>query len=236
MNNESSRLEELLGLKWPPLAVSFRDAPPEGVARIESAAPAGCSYWKLAAGGRVFYTESSDHYNCPVGAFTHGIELPNERREELDGAMGMMLKLEYLQAEEIAMIPRHAESFGVAVYAPWSLSPCEADVVIVQGNAKQIMLLWEAVRAAGIHEAGEMMGRPTCAMIPATIQSGRATSSLGCIGNRVYNELADDQLYVALPAHTMNEVIKHLETVVEANRQVEMFHCERLTSVSSEAI
>ncbi len=73
-------------------------------------------------------------------------------------------------------------------------------------------------------------------MIPATIQSGRATSSLGCIGNRVYNELADDQLYVALPAHTMNEVIKHLETVVEANRQVEMFHCERLTSVSSEAM
>ena len=39
-----------------------------------------------------------------------------------------------------------------------------------------------------------------------------------------------------IPAHTMNEVIKHLETVVEANRQLEIFHCERLTSVSSEAI
>ena len=233
MSDESNRLEELLGLKWPPLAISFRDAPPEGVARIESVAPAGCSYWKLAAGGRVFYTEASDHYNCPVGAYTHGIELPTERREELDGLMGMMLKLEYLQEEEIAMIPRHAESFGVAVYAPWSLSPCEADVVIVQGNAKQIMLLWEAARAAGIHGAGEMMGRPTCATIPATIQSGRATISLGCIGNRVYNEVADDQLYVALPAQRMNEVIKHLETVVEANRQLEIFHRERLASVSS---
>jgi len=232
MSDESIRLEKLLGLTSPPLAISFRDAPPEGVARIESVAPAGCSYWKLAAGGQVFYTEASDHYNCPVGAYIHGIELPTKRKEELDGLMGMMLELEYLQEEEIAMIPRHAESFGVAVYAPWSLSPCEADVVIVQGNAKQIMLLWEAVRAAGIHGAVEMMGRPTCAMIPATIQRGQATISLGCIGNRVYNEVADDQLYVALPAHTMNEVIKHLETVVEANHQLERFHRERLASVS----
>ncbi len=147
--------------------------------------------------------------------------------------MGMMLELKYLQEEETATIPRRAETFGVAVYAPWSLSPCEADVVIVQGNAKQIMLLWEAVRAAGIDGAGEMTGRPTCAMIPVAIQRGQATISLGCIGNRVYNEVADDQLYVALPAQRMNEVIKHLETVVEANRQLERFHRERLASVSS---
>ena len=233
MSDESNRLEELLGLKWPPLAISFRDAPPEGVARIESIAPAGCSYWKLAAGGRVFYTEASDHYNCPVGAYTHGIELPSERREELDGLMGMMVELKYLQEKETATIPRRAKTFCVAVYAPWSLSPCEPDVVIVQGSAKQIMLLWEAVRAAGIHGTGEMMGRPTCAMIPATIQRGRATISLGCIGNRVYNEVAVDQLYVALPAQKMNEVIKHLETVVEANSQLETFHRERLASISN---
>jgi uncharacterized protein (DUF169 family) len=233
MSDESIRLEELLGLKWPPLAISFRDAPPEGVARIESVAPAGCSYWKLAAEGRVFYTEASDHYNCPVGAYTHGIELPTKRKEELDGMMGMMLELEYLQEEEIAMIPRQAERFGVAVYAPWSLSPCEPDVVIVQGNAKQIMLLCEAARGAGIHGDGEMMGRPTCAMIPAAHQRGRLMTSLGCIGNRIYNELADDQLYAALPAERMAEVIQHLETVAEANRQLEKFHRERLTAVSS---
>ena len=233
MSDESNRLEELLGLKRPPLAISFHDAPPKGVARIEAVAPAGCNYWKLAAEGRVFYTEASDHYNCPVGAYTHGIELPTERKEELDGLMGMMLELEYLQEEEITMIPRHAESFGVAVYAPWSLAPCEPHVVIVQGNAKQIMLLWEAARGVGIHGDGETMGRPTCAMIPAALQRGRLMTSLGCSGNRVYNELADDQLYAALPAERMAEVIKHLETVVEANRQLERFHRERLASVSS---
>ena len=233
MRDQANRLEELLGLKWPPLAITFRDAPPEGVSRIDSVAPSGCTYWKLAAQGHIFYTAAADHYNCPIGAYTHGIELPTERREELDGLMGMMLELKYLQEEETETIPRRAETFGVAVYAPWSLSPCEADVVIVQGNAKQIMLLWEAARAAGLQGDGETMGRPTCAMIPATIQRGRATISLGCIGNRVYSEVADDQLYVALPAQRMNEVIKHVETVVEANRQLERFHHERLASVAS---
>ena len=232
MSDESNRLEELLGLNCPPLAISFCDVPPEGVARIEAVAPAGCSYWKLAAEGRVFYTEASDHYNCPVGAYTHGIEMPTERREELDGLMRMMLELEYLQEEEIAKIPHHTESFGVAVYAPWSLSPCEPQVVIVQGNAKQIMILWEAARSAGIQGDDETMGRPTCAMIPAARQQGRLITSLGCIGNRVYNELADDQLYVALPAERMVEVIKHLETVVEANRQLERLHRERMASAS----
>jgi hypothetical protein len=24
----------------------------------------------------VFYTEAADHYNCPVGSYTHGIALP----------------------------------------------------------------------------------------------------------------------------------------------------------------
>ncbi len=233
MTDQASRLEGLLGLTSPPLAIAFRDTPPVGVSRIDSVAPAGCTYWKLAARGNIFYTAAADHYNCPVGAYTHGIELPTERREELDGLMGMMLELKYLQEEETTTIPRREETFGVAVYAPWSLSPCEADVVIVQGNAKQIMLLWEAARGVGIHGDGEMMGRPTCAMVPAARQHGRLMTSLGCIGNRVYNELADDQLYAALPAEKMTEVIKHLETVVEANHQLETFHRERLASVSS---
>ena len=231
MTEQANKLEELLGLKWPPLAIAFCDAPPEGVSRIDSIAPSGCTYWKLAAQGQVFYTKAADHYNCPVGAYTHGIALPTERQEELEGLMGMMLELKYLPEEETEKIPRRVETFGVAVYAPWSLSPCEADVVIVQGNAKQIMLLWESARGVEILGDGETMGRPTCAMIPATMKSGLATISLGCIGNRVYNEVDDGQLYLSLPASKMTEVIKHLETVVDANRQLETFHHERLASV-----
>ena len=89
------------------------------------------------------------------------------------------------------------------------------------------MLLAEAARAAGIGDTGELMGRPTCAMIPATLQHGRATFSLGCIGNRVYTGLADDELYAAIPGSSTDDVLKHLAVIVEANSKLEAFHRQR---------
>ena len=227
MRQQADKLQELLRLRLPPVAIAFRPTAPPGVSRINSAAPAGCAYWKLAAEGRVFYTESADHYNCPVGAYTHGIDLPAEQQGELQGLMGTMLELKYLREAEIPNIPRRAEQFGVAIYSPWALAPCAPDVVLVRCDAKQLMLLAEAAGAAGIGDTGELMGRPTCAMIPATLQHGRATFSRGCIGNRVYTGLADDELYAALPGCSMDNVLEHLDVIMEANSKLETFHRQR---------
>ena len=41
------------------------------------------------------------------------------------------------------------------------------------------MLLAEAAGAAGIGDTGALMGRPTCAMIPATLQHRRAAFESG---------------------------------------------------------
>jgi hypothetical protein len=37
-----TKLEELLGLASPPVAIAFRQAPPAGVARVTASEPAGC--------------------------------------------------------------------------------------------------------------------------------------------------------------------------------------------------
>jgi len=233
MMHQADRLRELLGLRWPPVAIAFRCTPPPGVSRIDSAGPAGCAYWKLAAEGKVFYTEAADHYNCPVGAYTHGIDLPPAQQTELQGVIGTMLQLQYLREAEVSAIPSRTEPFGVAVYSPWALAPDDPDVILVRGNAKQLMLLSEAARAAGIGDAGELMGRPTCAMIPATLQSGRASTSLGCIGNRVYTALADDEFYAAVPWPKINDVLHQLPVLVDANRELEAYHRQRAASLSS---
>jgi len=49
-----------------PISVTFRDAPPQGVPRFQGSVPSGCSFWRIAAEGRSFYTVPSDHYNCPI--------------------------------------------------------------------------------------------------------------------------------------------------------------------------
>jgi len=64
-----------------PVAVAFLDAAPAGVARFDGTEPSSCSFWRLAAAGRIFYTVPENHFNCAVGAYTHNIALSPEREK-----------------------------------------------------------------------------------------------------------------------------------------------------------
>ena len=225
--SQASQLIELLGLQRQPVAVTFQQSAPDGIPRVEQAATSGCSYWKLAAEGQTFYTEASDHFGCPVGAHTHGITLPEEKAQELEGLIGTMVDLQYIAMEEIPEIPQIDGPFGVAIYGPLSDADDQPDAVLVTGNAKQIMLLAEAAHAAGIASDTSMVGRPTCAAIPAVMQSGRSATNLGCIGNRVYTELADDELYFVIAGSQLKHVVEKLKVVANANRELENFHRAR---------
>ncbi|OLB05102.1 MAG: hypothetical protein AUH21_00690 [Nitrospirae bacterium 13_2_20CM_62_7] len=209
---QSRELQGLLGLALRPVAIAFRDAPPRGVPRIDRPAPAGCGYWRLAAEGNLFYTEAPDHYSCPVGAHTHGVELPPETAKELNAIVQTMVGLQYIKLEEIPAIPRRQGAFGVAVYAPLADAPCEPDVVLVRGTVKQLMLLAEAAQAAGVAGGGATMGRPTCAVLPEAM---------------VYTGLGDDEGYYAIPGAKVAEVVSKLAVITEANRQLEVFHLAR---------
>lgn len=228
--HQANRLHDLLRLRVPPLAVAFRDAAPPGVPRIETPGPAGCAYWKLAAQGRVFYTEASDHFGCTIGSHTHNVALPPEKAKELQSLIGAMVGLEYMREEELASLPRRSASFGVAIYSPLAAAPCDPDVILIRGTARQIMLVAEAARVLGIEHEPALMGRPACTMIPAAIDSARGATSLGCIGNRVYTTLGDDELYFALPGSSLPAFLIQLETIVQANQTLEHYHQERNTA------
>jgi uncharacterized protein (DUF169 family) len=224
-----SSLQELLGLQRSPVAVAFQSSAPDGMPRIDQSAVSGCTYWKLAAEGRTFYTEAADHYGCPVGSHTHGIDLPEQTAKELERLVGTMVELQYIAMEEVPGIPQLEGSFGVAIYSPLADATFKPDAVLVSGNAKQMMLLAEAAHAAGVSCETSMVGRPTCAAIPAVMQSGRTATNLGCIGNRVYSELDDDDLYFILSGSQIDAVTDKLATIVHANNELEVFHRGRIT-------
>jgi uncharacterized protein (DUF169 family) len=223
----AEQLQELLELRTAPIALTLRPDPPANVGRVSEPGPSGCSYWKRAAEGETFYTEAPDHYNCPIGAYTHGVELPPAQAKELEGVLGTMFGLHYLRPEEVPGIPRRQGEFGVAVYAPLADAQEAPDVVLVRGNAKQVMLLAEAAQAAGVGAESGFMGRPTCAVVPEVLRTRRAAASLGCIGNRVYTGLADDELYFALPGEHVEAVTEKLAAIVHANRELENYHRAR---------
>ena len=223
----SEQIQRLLNLETAPVAVTFHDAHPDNVPRTEKVEASGCSYWRRAAEGKTFYTEASDHYNCPIGCYTHNVELPPTQAEELQNTLGLMVELGYIAMEEVPGIPRRENPFQSAVYSPLADVTGTPDVVIISGTPGQMMLLTEAATAAGIGTQDGVMGRPTCAVIPAVVQGGRSASSLGCIGNRVYTALSDDDFYFAFPGEHIDVIVEKLETIVNANRALEAYHQQR---------
>lgn len=91
----------------------------------------------------------------------------------------------------------------------------------------------ESFYTAGAEGDAGLRGRPTCAAIPAALRSGGGVASLGCIGNRVYTELADDELYYALPGSHLHGVTERLSVILSANATLEGYHRDRKAQLRS---
>jgi uncharacterized protein (DUF169 family) len=218
-------LIEALRLRRRPVAVAFLETAPPGVAAFSGSLPSGCSFWSLAAGGRTFYTVPGDHYNCPIGSYTHNIPLPSEREPELMQTLSWMTEIGYIRMEEVPGIPRLAETPGVVVYAPLAVTPVDPDAVIVAGEPGRLMLLHEAAARSGI-TVQPLFGRPTCMAIPASLTDS-VVSSMGCVGNRIYTGLSDSELYTSVSGKQIAAVARQLATTVAANAALATYYEQR---------
>ncbi len=217
------QLSETLGLMRRPVAVAFLKAPPEGVQKFEGVMPSGCSFWRLAAEGRAFYTVPGDHYNCPIGSYTHNIALPPDRAPELEQTLSLMGSLGYVKMEEVPGIPRLPEPPAAVVYAPLGDTPVAPDVVVFAGCPSRLMLLGEAALRAGVSANAPLLPRPTCMALPAALANGVVTSS-ACVGNRVYTDLGEDELYAVVPGRDLERVVEELKIIASANAQLAEYH------------
>jgi len=226
------RFTDALGLRGRPVAVAFRDAPPPGLPKFTGTEPSGCSFWRIAGSGRAFYTVPADHYNCAIGSHTHSLPLPPERAQELDQTLSFMTGIGYLRMEEVPTIPRLPATPRVVIYAPLAETPVDPDVVLFAGRPGRIMLLQEAAARAGVG-AASLLGRPTCMALPAALAQG-VVASTGCIGNRVYTDLGEDELYMAVPGKDLAGVADALQTIVEANATLMEYHRGRRQALATE--
>jgi uncharacterized protein (DUF169 family) len=215
-----------------PVTVSYLDAPPPGVDRFSGTVPSGCSFWRLASDGRGFYTVPSDHFNCPIGSYTHAIELPPERATELEQTLSLMVGIGYVRMEEVPSIPRLTREPAYIYYAPLAAAVVDPDVVIFAGRPGPLMRLQEAAAAAGAASTLPLLGRPTCMGLPAAMAHGAVMSS-ACIGNRVYTGLGDDELYLMIPGPRLADVAGQLSRIVNANATLAEHHRGRQAALST---
>jgi uncharacterized protein (DUF169 family) len=227
-----ARFVSALQLERRPVAVTYLETAPTGVEKFEGSEPSGCSFWRLAADGRRFYTVPEDHFNCAVGAYTHNITLSPAREQETGITLKMMFDLGYVKPEEVPQIPRLAKAPAVVVYSPLGDARVAPDVVLFVCKPRSAMLLNESVNRAGVASGSPALGRPTCMALPASLKHG-AIFSLGCIGNRVYTGLSEDQMYCVVRGQDLEAIVDALDVVVGANGALSDYAVGRRQTLST---
>jgi uncharacterized protein (DUF169 family) len=228
-------LQDALRLSAPPIAIGFSDEPPAGLDRWQSGAvPAGCVFWREAMHGRAFYTVPADHYNCAVGAYTHAIALPPERGNQLEDTVKFMVLKEYLRMEEAPGIPTLEKAPAYISYAPIDAASFRHDLVLIAAKPSAAMLIYETALRAGAGAAlANTLGRPACAVLPLANKTGLASLSLGCMGNRTFTGLPDEELYVCIPGSHWTGVLTKLTGIGKANSEMQQFYSNHKAQFAS---
>jgi uncharacterized protein (DUF169 family) len=222
-NALSLEVSSLLKLQSPPLAITFSADAPEGVSRFESnvpepmpdgrtgKVPAGCVFWIEAAKG-TFTTVAGDHANCSVGSLTHGLKTLEEVAGNSDVAA--LLESGWVTMDVVPQIPVIKQRPNFITYGPLDETSVDPDVVFLRINAKQAMVLSDAVPGL------KFEGKPQCHIIPMAKEQNEVAVSVGCMLSRARTGLSNNEMTCAIPARRLSEVIHLLKTAAVADTAV----------------
>src|SRR5581483_341773 len=158
--------------------------------------------------------------------------LTTERMPELNDVLKLMTDIGYLRMEEIPGVFQLPAGPKVVVYAPLGETPVAPSAVLASGKPGRVMMLAEAANRAGAMSQLPLLGRPTCMALPAAMAQGAVTSS-GCIGNRVYTDIGEDELYVVLRGTDLERIAGEILTIRSANETLNSYHHQRKQSLST---
>lgn len=219
----SARLQGALALSAPPIAITFSEAAPDGVAAFDAPmpdpladgrtgrVPAGCVYW-IHGAERTFSTVKADHGNCSVGSLTHGFATLDEVAG--NGDVAALLETGWVTMDVVPQIPVVTERPGAVTYGPLADTPVEPSVVLFRVNGKQMMVLSDAVPGLRIE------GKPQCHIVAIAKEQGEIAASVGCALSRVRTGMAATEMTCAIPAAKVAEVIDAIETNAVADAAV----------------
>jgi uncharacterized protein (DUF169 family) len=219
----ASELSALLKLQSPPLAITFSKEAPAGARPYDAEmpepaadgrtgrVPAGCVFWMEAAKA-TFTTVAQDHANCSVGSLTHGLKSLEEVAGNSDVAA--LLESGWVTLDVVPHIPVVRERPDFITYGPLEQTSVAPDVVFLRLNAKQAMVLHDAVPGLRFE------GKPQCHIIPIAKEQNDVAVSVGCMLSRVRTGLPNGEMTCAIPAGRLGEVVDKLKAGAAADLAV----------------
>lgn len=220
----ATRFVNLLQLQHVPVGLAFVNEVPSSIEHKTTHVPSACTFWRLAEQG-VFYATAEDHKECPIGMLTMGFTMPESDQQRAQALVETMASVHYFSPAEVSALPTVQKPHQSIVYGRLDQIPAEADVVLCILNAQQAMLVAEAMGSVDWLQAGQTaFGRPTCGVIPRTLQTGQTSMSFGCVGARTYVGLTSSELVLTVPGKQFAELVDKLQTIVDANNALAPFH------------
>src|SRR5579884_1740402 len=214
----ADRLAATLHLTTAPIGIAFAGAAPDGVPAFDAPmpppapdgrtgrVPAGCVFWMHAA-ERAFTTEAADHGNCSVGSFTHGLRTAEEVAG--NGDVAALVSSGWAPETLLSGLPHVQAPTTHVTYGPVGATPVDPDVVLIRLNAKQLMVLSDAVPGLRVE------GKPQCHIIPMAHEGQEVAASVGCMLSRVRTGMPSTEMTAAIPGPRLAEVVGRLR---ETNR------------------
>jgi uncharacterized protein (DUF169 family) len=223
---------ETVGISRRPVAVTFLMHPPQGIPKFAGKAPSGCSFFRIASGGMTFYTVPTDHYNCPLGCYSYNLPLPSGHSEELEKSLRSLGDSCSVNMDEIRSIPRTEDNPQVVVYSPLGDTPVGPDIAVLVVRPLQAMFLQEAALRRHIRLQVAPFGRPTCMSLHSVLKETAVTSA-GCMGNRVYNALQDDEFYMLIPGRLLQKITDEVQLIATANIKLTEHYLQQRDSIET---
>lgn len=205
-----SELAHALHLAVAPIGISFMPSPPEAVSEFgepmsepapdgrAGRVPASCVFWMRAA-ERAFTTAPADHGNCSVGRYTHGLATIDEVAANSD--IEALLQSGWVDEQAIGAVPAISDRPAAITYFPLPDAVAVPDVVLLRVNARQLMVLSDALPGLRIE------GKPQCHIIALAKEQAEVAASVGCALSRARTGMGPEEMTVALPGHRLAEVV-----------------------------
>lgn len=221
---QTQRFIEYLQLQHMPVGLAFVEDVPAGIQHQEVAVPSACTFWRLGEKG-VFYATGDEHRECPIGMMTMGFAMPTEAQQRAGVLVETMASVEYFSPAEVSALPVVKKPHTSIIYGRLDEFPVEADVILTVLNNQQAMLVAEALGNMNWLQGGQSaFGRPTCAIIPRTMQTGEPSMSFGCVGARTYMELTPSELVLTIPVQKLAHLVERLQVIANANAALAPYH------------
>jgi uncharacterized protein (DUF169 family) len=222
-------LVKSLGLQHPPLAISFTQERPPGIALFTDPmpeptadgrtgrVPAGCVFW-MKSEERTFSTVAEDHANCSVGSVTHGFRTLEEVGSKSD--IGTLVDAGWVAPELFPEIPAVKERFKYITYGPLKEAESMPDVVFLRINAKQAMTISDAFPDLRFE------GKPQCHIIAIAREQDKVAISVGCMLSRVRTGMPNTEMTCAIPGSRLAEVAQQIKTTAVVDGSVANYASE----------